>query len=97
MRASYFLTKRVFKGYPLSVRERRLLVRTTSDCLKLIPFSFFLVVPFAEFALPFFLRLFPNMMPSTFFEQKYDNATLARRLKAKQERRSRCVGQVWFE
>jgi len=85
VRASYFLTKRVFKGYPLSVRERRLLVRTTSDCLKLIPFSFFLVVPFAEFALPFFLRLFPNMMPSTFFEQKYDNATLARKLKAKQE------------
>jgi len=85
VRASYFLTKRVFKGYPLSVRERRLLVRTTSDCLKLIPFSFFLVVPFAEFALPVFLRLFPNMMPSTFFEQKYDNATLARKLKAKQE------------
>ncbi|CAK8990511.1 unnamed protein product [Durusdinium trenchii] len=85
VRAAYFLTKRVFKGYPLSVRERRLLVRTTSDCLKLIPFSFFLVVPFAEFALPFFLRLFPNMMPSTFFEQKYDNATLARKLKAKQE------------
>eukprot|EP00435_Cladocopium_sp_Y103_P004969 s2219_g1.t1 len=27
VRASYFLTKRVFKGYPLSVRERRLLVR----------------------------------------------------------------------
>ena len=29
VRASYFLTKRVFKGYPLSVRERRLLVRTS--------------------------------------------------------------------
>eukprot|EP00913_Durusdinium_trenchii_P027205 g25525.t1 len=28
VRAAYFLTKRVFKGYPLSVRERRLLVRT---------------------------------------------------------------------
>mmetsp|Transcript_51062 Transcript_51062/g.118995 ORF Transcript_51062/g.118995 Transcript_51062/m.118995 type:complete len:700 (+) Transcript_51062:73-2172(+) len=85
VRTSFYLTKRVIKGYPLSVRERRLLVRTTSDGLKLIPFSFFLVVPFAEFALPFFLRLFPNMLPSTFFEQKYDNATLARKLKAKQE------------
>lgn len=85
VRASYYLLKRVIKGYPLSVRERRLLVRTTSDCLKLIPFSFFIIVPFAELALPFFLRLFPNMLPSSFFEQKYDNATLARRFKAKQE------------
>lgn len=85
VRASYHLTKRIVQGYPLSVRERRLLVRTTSDCLKLIPFSFFIIVPFAELALPFFLRMFPNMLPSTFFEQKYDNATLARKLKAKQE------------
>jgi len=85
VRASWRLSKRVIKGHPLTVRQRRLLVRTTSDCLKLIPFSFFIIVPFAEIALPFFLRLFPNMLPSTFFEQKYDNATLARKLKAKQE------------
>lgn len=79
------LIKRVAMGYPLSIRERNLLVRTTSDCLKLIPFSLFIIVPFAELALPFFLRLFPNMLPSTFFEQKYDNATLARKFQAKQE------------
>lgn len=85
MRASYFLTKRIVQGYPLKLRERQLLVRTTSDCIKLIPFSFFFIVPFAELALPFVLRLFPNMMPSTFFQQKYDNATLARKLKAKEE------------
>lgn len=85
VRACYVLIKRVLQGYPLSVKERGLLVRTTSDCLKLIPFSFFIIVPFAELALPFFLRLFPNMLPSTFFEQKYDNATLARKLQAKQE------------
>lgn len=85
VRASFVLIKRVVQGYPLSVRERHLLVRTTSDCLKLIPFSFFIIVPFAELALPFFLRLFPTMLPSTFFEQKYDNATLARKLQAKQE------------
>jgi len=85
LRASFFLTKRVLHGYPLTVRQRNLLVRTTSDCLKLIPFSFFIVVPFAEIALPVFLRIFPGMMPSTFFEQKYDNATLARKLKAKEE------------
>lgn len=85
VRASFYLTKRILRGYPLTVRERQLLVRTTSDCLKLIPFSFFIIVPFAELALPFVLRLFPNMLPSTFFQQKYDNATLARKLKAKEE------------
>mmetsp|Transcript_178626 Transcript_178626/g.572616 ORF Transcript_178626/g.572616 Transcript_178626/m.572616 type:complete len:732 (+) Transcript_178626:120-2315(+) len=85
LRASSFLMKRVALGHPLRVRERQLLVRTTSDCLKLIPFSFFLIVPFAELALPFVLRLFPSMLPSTFFQQKYDNATLARKFKAKEE------------
>lgn len=85
MRASFFLVKRVLKGYPLTVKERRLLVRTTSDVLKLIPFSFFLIVPFAELALPVVLRVFPGMLPSTFFERKYDNATMARKMKAKEE------------
>lgn len=83
--ASFVLVKRILRGYPMSIRQRNLLVRTTSDCLKLIPFSFFIVVPFAELALPLFLRFFPGMLPSTFFEQKYDNATLARKLKAKEE------------
>lgn len=85
VRTSSVLLKRVGAGHTLSLRERKLLVRTTSDCLKLIPFSFFIIVPFAEILLPFFLRLFPGMLPSTFFEQKYDDSTLARRLKAKQE------------
>lgn len=79
------LSKRVLLGFPLTVRQRKLLVRTTSDCLKLIPFSFFIIVPFAEVLLPFALRLFPSMLPSTFFDKKVDNATLARKFKAKQE------------
>jgi hypothetical protein len=82
---SYFLVKQVALGYNLSVRDRRLLVRTTADCFKVIPFSFFIIVPFAELALPIVLRFFPNLMPSTFFESKYDNATLARKLEAKQQ------------
>jgi len=82
---SFYLVKRVAKGYRLSLKERRLLVRTTADCLKLVPFSFFIIVPFAELALPFVLRFFPTLMPSTFFQEKYDNATLARKYKAKQQ------------
>lgn len=85
VRACSILVQKVLKGYPLTIRERRLLVRTTSDTFKLVPFSLFVIVPFAELALPVALRLFPNMLPSTFFDKKYDEVTLARTFKAKEE------------
>jgi LETM1 and EF-hand domain-containing protein 1 len=50
----------------LSRRERQQLVRTVSDLFRLVPFSFFIIVPFMELALPFFIKFFPNMLPSTF-------------------------------
>jgi hypothetical protein len=31
-----------------------------------VPFAVFVIVPFMEFLLPFALKLFPNMLPSTF-------------------------------
>ena len=46
------------------------LKRTTQDLLRLVPFSVFVIVPFMEFLLPVALKLFPNMLPST-FEDKY--------------------------
>ncbi|KAG6818163.1 hypothetical protein H0H87_000068 [Tephrocybe sp. NHM501043] len=46
------------------------LKRTTQDILRLVPFSVFLIVPFMELLLPVALKLFPNMLPST-FEDKY--------------------------
>lgn len=46
------------------------LKRTTQDLLRLVPFSVFLIVPFMELLLPVALKLFPNMLPST-FEDKY--------------------------
>ena len=47
-------------------RERRQLTRTTADVFRLVPFIIFVVVPFMEFLLPVALKLFPNMLPSTF-------------------------------
>jgi hypothetical protein len=35
-----------------------------------IPFAVFIMVPFMEFLLPVALKLFPNMLPST-FEDKF--------------------------
>jgi len=63
-------------GNKLSRRERRLLVNTAADIFRLVPFSFFVIIPAAELSLPFFLKFFPNMLPSTFTskdeEVRYD-------------------------
>lgn len=47
-------------------RERKQLTRTTADVFRLVPFIIFLVVPFMEVLLPVALKVFPNMLPSTF-------------------------------
>ena len=39
-----------------------------------MPFSVFLIVPFAELLLPIALRLFPNLLPSTYEGQKSKEA-----------------------
>ncbi|KAJ6132914.1 MRS7 family protein [Penicillium samsonianum] len=61
-------------GYELSRREHRQLQRTTKDLGRLVPFSMFLIVPFAELLLPVALKLFPNMLPSTYEGQKARDA-----------------------
>ncbi|KAF9568318.1 hypothetical protein EC968_002971 [Mortierella alpina] len=60
------LANRLLHGQKLTRREQKQLRRTTSDLLRLIPFSVFVIVPFMEFLLPLALKLFPNMLPSTF-------------------------------
>ncbi|KAM9931920.1 hypothetical protein OXX80_008428, partial [Metschnikowia pulcherrima] len=62
-------TKLLFKmasGYGLSRRESNQLQRTIVDVARLIPFSMFLIVPFAELLLPVALKIFPNLLPSTY-------------------------------
>ncbi|KAJ8396935.1 hypothetical protein AAFF_G00012580 [Aldrovandia affinis] len=53
-------------GQLLTRRERRRLMRTCADLFRLLPFMVFIIVPFMEFLLPVFLKLFPEMLPSTF-------------------------------
>ncbi|XP_055903081.1 mitochondrial proton/calcium exchanger protein [Eupeodes corollae] len=60
------LLGRVLNGKTLTRRENKLLVRTTSDLFRLIPFSIFIIVPFMELLLPVFIKFFPGMLPSTF-------------------------------
>ncbi|CDK29283.1 unnamed protein product [Kuraishia capsulata CBS 1993] len=53
-------------GYELTRREYKQLQRTTNDIFRLFPFAVFVLVPFAELLLPVALKLFPNMLPSTY-------------------------------
>ncbi|KAF8760227.1 LETM1-like protein [Rhizoctonia solani] len=70
VRVSSKLLRKVLNGARLTRRERRQLTRTTNDLLRLIPFAVFVLVPFMELLLPVALKLFPNMLPST-FEDKF--------------------------
>lgn len=47
--------------------------------MRLVPFSVFVLVPFMELLLPVALKLFPNMLPST-FEGEFAAAEKQRKL-----------------
>ncbi|KGG50178.1 hypothetical protein DI09_83p110 [Mitosporidium daphniae] len=72
-KSSFKLLFRVYKAGTidsLTRRERIQLARTGADMLRLVPFSIFVIVPLLEFLLPFFIKVFPNMLPSTFENQE---------------------------
>ncbi|KQK00271.1 mitochondrial proton/calcium exchanger protein [Brachypodium distachyon] len=85
VRISSRLLVKLAGGKSLSRRERQQLTRTTADIFRLVPVAVFIVVPFMEFLLPVFLKLFPNMLPSTFQDKMKEEETLKRKLKARIE------------
>ncbi|XP_043110831.1 mitochondrial proton/calcium exchanger protein isoform X5 [Puntigrus tetrazona] len=76
---------RVLNGHILSRRERRQFLRTCADVFRLLPFLVFIIVPFMEFLLPIALKLFPNMLPSTFETQSKKEERLKKELRVKLE------------
>ncbi|KAI1198363.1 mitochondrial distribution and morphology protein 38 [Nemania serpens] len=64
------LALKMAAGYELTRRENRQLRRTVQDLGRLVPFSVFIIVPFAEALLPIALKLFPNLLPSTYEAQQ---------------------------
>lgn len=54
---------------PLSRPASSQFLRICADLFRLVPFLVFVVVPFMEFLLPVVVKLFPNMLPSTFETQ----------------------------
>ncbi|XVF41402.1 hypothetical protein PTKIN_Ptkin01aG0277300 [Pterospermum kingtungense] len=85
IRISSRLLVKLANGKGLSRRERQQLTRTTADIFRLVPFAVFIIVPFMEFLLPVFLKLFPNMLPSTFQDKMKEQEALKRRLNARIE------------
>ncbi|XP_073510051.1 LETM1 domain-containing protein LETM2, mitochondrial isoform X3 [Phyllobates terribilis] len=76
---------RLLHGQLLTRRERRRLMRTCADLFRLVPFMVFVIVPFMEFLLPVFLKLFPEMLPSTFESESKKEEKMKKKLGAKLE------------
>lgn len=85
IRICYGNIRKITRGEKLTRREHRQLVRTATDLLRLVPFAFFLIIPFMEFALPVVLKIFPNMLPSTFHSKHKREEQSKKELKAKIE------------
>lgn len=76
---------KLMNGESLTRREHRLLIRTTSDLFRLVPFSVFIIVPFMELLLPIVIKFFPGMLPSTFQSASDQDNKIKQNLKVKIE------------
>uniref|UniRef100_A0A3P9NHM8 Mitochondrial proton/calcium exchanger protein n=1 Tax=Poecilia reticulata TaxID=8081 RepID=A0A3P9NHM8_POERE len=68
-----------------SLKNSPQFLRTCADVFRLLPFLVFIIVPFMEFLLPVALKLFPNMLPSTFETQSKKEERLKKELRVKLE------------
>ena len=66
-------------------RERRQLTRTMADVFRMVPMAVILAIPFMELLLPVALKLFPNMLPSTFENKLKNEEELKKRIGVKLE------------
>ena len=66
IKVSTKLLIKLMAGYELSRRESNQLQRTIVDVVRLVPFAMFVIIPFAELLLPVALKIFPNLLPSTY-------------------------------
>ncbi|XP_077966790.1 mitochondrial proton/calcium exchanger protein-like isoform X2 [Styela clava] len=74
---------KILNGKPVVRRERNQFKRAVSDIFRLAPFSVFIIIPFAEFALPVVVSLFPRLLPSTFEDKTAREARLRKELSVK--------------
>lgn len=84
MKMSYKLVTKMLAGHALTRRETIQVKRTTRDVIRLVPFAAFVLIPFAELLLPIALKLFPNLLPST-YESKKDKLSKLENLRKTRE------------
>ncbi|EPS63167.1 hypothetical protein M569_11620, partial [Genlisea aurea] len=82
-RISLRLLLKLAGGKTLTRREGQQLRRTATDIFRLGPFAVFVIVPFMEILLPVFLKVFPDMLPSTFQDKMKEQEALKKRLNAR--------------
>jgi LETM1 and EF-hand domain-containing protein 1 len=85
VRTASRITRQVLQGQSLTRRERKALLTTAADLFRLVPFAIIVIVPFMELLLPVLLKLFPNMLPSTFSEPFAAEEGRKKQLKARIE------------
>lgn len=83
MKLASSILRRVLAGHAMTRRERLQLIRTAMDMFRLVPFAIFVIVPFMELLLPLALKLFPNMLPSTFQDKLKKEETMKKELQAR--------------
>ena len=76
---------RLVRGKILTRREQQMLKRVASDLFRLVPFSFFFLIPFMELLLPVALKIFPKMLPSQFEDKLKVQDDLRRKFKVRLE------------
>ncbi|KAI3385559.1 hypothetical protein SNEBB_008539 [Seison nebaliae] len=75
----------VLNGRTLTRREKKQFTRTVADIFRLVPVIVIALIPFMEFLMPVIIRLFPNMLPSTFQEKSKEQEKLRKKLQLKLE------------
>ena len=83
-------------GYELSRRESNQLQRTIVDVVRLVPFAMFVIIPFAELLLPIALKIFPNLLPST-YESTVDRQKKLAKLKKTRKAASEFIKNTMAE
>lgn len=83
MSTRYMIDVVIFRK-SLKRREIQQVIRSTFDIMRILPMIIILVIPFMEFAIPFIIKFFPGLLPSTFQPKKTDDMRL-KVLKAKIE------------
>ncbi|KAI3405347.2 hypothetical protein KGF56_001844 [Candida oxycetoniae] len=93
IKVSTKLLIKLMAGYGLSRRESNQLQRTIVDVVRLVPFAMFVIIPFAELLLPVALKLFPNLLPST-YESKQDRQKKKAKLRKTRNAASEYIKQT---